>query len=119
MVSPAPSACKNKQILTTRVLQVTFENNGTDQQLGLIVMHLASAEEGAEGVHCGKFRHVVVVLNARPGAVEVPFPRGPHHLEIHPAMASLDHVRGCNVFDVAESLQVPGRTMCVFVEMQD
>jgi hypothetical protein len=100
------------------VLQVTFENSGAKQQPGLIVMHLTSEEEGEHAVHCEKYKHVVVVLNARPGAVAVPFPRSTSNLAIHPTFAALEHVKGCSVLAGGQSLQLPGRTMCVFVEMQ-
>ena len=104
--------------------QVSFTNTGPDQVPGVIVMQIASAEEGSGGggVYDPAFRRIVVVFNCSPLAQTVaapPLPSGAKDLVLHPLQAAFGYDEqmrsGCKV-EAGSGLMVAARTTAIFVE---
>jgi len=106
--------------------QLLFHNTGPDQIPGLLVMQLNSAAVGgggaeaaaAGGTYDPTWRSLLVVFNARPEPVEVPYPEGLGGLELHPALKGLagdDEVQGCSADGEKRVVCVQPRLAVVFV----
>lgn len=95
--------------------QVTFENCGSKQVPGLIIMRVASSKNGG-CVKDDNWDSVVVVLNATRELLEVPYPAGVQSLTLHPETADLPHVQGSSAEDEARTVSVAAQTFLVLCE---
>ena len=97
-------------------MQVSFENQGPHQQPGALVMTLTSDDERCGGAKDERYTRLVVVVNARPAAVALPYPQGVQHLEVHPALVGLPHIANTSAADGEGVVKLSPRTFCVFAQ---
>jgi Domain of unknown function (DUF3372) len=99
-------------------LQVSFTNQGPEQVLGLLVMHITSADQaaGSAAIRDDNVSSFVVVINARPDSFEVPYPEGVCSLQVHAELQGQPHVKGVHADDGSCTMTMPGQTFCAFVE---
>jgi pullulanase len=102
--------------------QLSFLNTGPAQTPGVVVVVLVSAEGPDLGAYDPDHASLLVVVNARPSAVRLPWPGGAGGgLRLHPALAELAAggdaaYAGCAADAEGRAVEVAGRTAAVFVE---
>lgn len=99
-------------------MQVSFANQGPEQQLGALLLTLTSDDDGSGGARDDRFARLLVAVNARPEALTLPYPDGTGHLEVHPDLVGLPHVADASASDGERELTLGPRTFCVFVQPQ-
>ena len=99
--------------------QVRFENTGPDQVPGVIIMQLHSSWQPDHGTWDPKYKHLLLVFNARPEPFECSYPEGAEWYKLHPALAALHAdtmVQLCSADNAQRRLHVSPRMAAVFVQ---
>ncbi|KAK9903518.1 hypothetical protein WJX75_007894 [Coccomyxa subellipsoidea] len=95
--------------------QVSFHNTGPQQVPGVIVMEVASSEEGTMDL---RHKRIFTIFNASMKTFTGDWPKDAHSLQLHPVQAaSSDAVtREAAVEEGARTVSVPALTAAVFLE---